>query len=191
MAAERTTAHTAGQLGLGLSGHVEAMGIECRGFFSSIYLRKILPSQSDYPTVAETQPFYEAVKARWLKHWLGMARQNEDYTRTQFLDPLLKELGWHFIPEKNLPNGPSGLRKRPDYCLCRDEAAVTAAETLAAFCRTAKDTLVAGAPAYLRPDAQEQLLATPESCLAVIELTVNWEAEKLYGVEGLGPFDEF
>jgi hypothetical protein len=35
------------------------------------------------------------------------------------------------------------------------------------------------------------LLATPKSCLAVIELTVNWEAEKLYGVEGLGPFEEF
>jgi hypothetical protein len=24
-----------------------------------------------------------------------------------------------------------------------------------------------------------------------LELAVNWEAEKLYGVEGLGPFDEF
>ncbi len=64
-------------------------------------------------------------------------------------------------------------------------------QTLAAFCRAAKDALVAGAPAYLRPDAQEQLLATPASCLAVIELAVNWEAEKLYGVEGHGPFDEF
>lgn len=64
-------------------------------------------------------------------------------------------------------------------------------QTLAAFCRAAKDALVAGAPAYLRPDAQEQLLATPTSCLAVIERTVNWEAEKLYDVEGLGPFDEF
>ena len=64
-------------------------------------------------------------------------------------------------------------------------------QALASFCRTVKDTLVAGAPAYLRPDAQEQLLATPGSCLAVIERTVNWEAEKLYGVEGLGPFDEF
>jgi hypothetical protein len=27
--------------------------------------------------------------------------------------------------------------------------------------------------------------------LAVLELAVNWDAEKLYGVEGLGPFDEF
>ncbi len=41
----------------------------------------------------------------------------------------------------------------------------------------------------LRPDAQEQLLAPLKSCLAVIELAVNREAEKLSGVEGLGPFD--
>jgi hypothetical protein len=26
---------------------------------------------------------------------------------------------------------------------------------------------------------------------AVIERCVNWETEKLYAVEGLGPFDEF
>lgn len=97
MAAKRSTDHTPGQLGLGLSGHVEAMDIECRGLLSSIYLRKVLPSQTEYPTVAETQQLYETVKARWLKHWLWLARQNEDYTRTQFLDPLLKELGWHFI----------------------------------------------------------------------------------------------
>ncbi|MDD2763250.1 MAG: hypothetical protein PHE83_04645 [Opitutaceae bacterium] len=64
-------------------------------------------------------------------------------------------------------------------------------QALAAFCRSAKDALVAHAPAYLRPAAQEQLLATPASCLAVIERTVNWETEKLYGAEGQGPFDEF
>ena len=27
--------------------------------------------------------------------------------------------------------------------------------------------------------------------MAVLELAVNWEAEKLYGVENMGPFDEF
>ena len=46
-------------------------------------------------------------------------------------------------------------------------------------------------PAYLRPSAQGLLLSTPDDCLEVIERAVNWEAEKLYGVEGLGPFDEF
>ena len=46
-------------------------------------------------------------------------------------------------------------------------------------------------PLYLHPSAQRKLLATSTDCLEVIELAVNWEAEKLYGVEGLGPFDEF
>jgi hypothetical protein len=127
MAAKRSADHTPGQLGLGLAGHVEAMDIECRGLFSGIYLRKFLPTTADYPTVAEVQPLYETVKARWLKHWLGMAKAKEAYTRSQFLDPLLKELGWYFLPEQDLPAGQGGLRKRPDYCLCRDEAAMTAA----------------------------------------------------------------
>ena len=46
-------------------------------------------------------------------------------------------------------------------------------------------------PAYLHPSAQGILLAAPADCLEVIEKAVDWEAEKLYGVEGLGPFDEF
>jgi len=49
----------------------------------------------------------------------------------------------------------------------------------------------AKAPAYLRPPAQRMLLQTAADGLAILELAVNWEAEKLYGVEGLGPFDEF
>jgi hypothetical protein len=47
------------------------------------------------------------------------------------------------------------------------------------------------APAYLRPSAQGILLEPPADCLEVIEKSVNWEAEKLHGVEGQGPFDEF
>ncbi len=47
------------------------------------------------------------------------------------------------------------------------------------------------APAYLNPSAQQLLLETPFDCLAVLEQAVNWEAEKLYGVEGKGPFNEF
>ena len=61
---------------------------------------------------------------------------------------------------------------------------------LAAFCRELAAQLAA-APPYLRPGPQAQLLDTPDACLKIIELGVNWEAEKLYGVEGLGPFDEF
>ena len=62
---------------------------------------------------------------------------------------------------------------------------------LVAFARDLTNDLLTRAPAYLHPPAQLRLLATAADCLEVIELTVNWEAEKLYGVEGLGPFDEF
>lgn len=85
----------------------------------------------------------------------------------------------------------SDLAKRAMEAKRCEFARQAPSQTLAAFCRATKDALVAGAPAYLKPAAQEQLLATPSACLAVIELAVNWEAEKLYGAEGLGPFDEF
>ena len=47
------------------------------------------------------------------------------------------------------------------------------------------------APAYLQPDPQMVLLHTSDHCLAVVELAVNWAVERLYQVEGLGPFNEF
>jgi hypothetical protein len=62
---------------------------------------------------------------------------------------------------------------------------------LVARTRSIGETLRSDAPSYLHPGAQDFLLATPRHCLAVLGNAVNWEAEKLYGVEGLGPFDEF
>lgn len=47
------------------------------------------------------------------------------------------------------------------------------------------------APSYLRPSPQRILVHTAEDCLEVIQLAVNWRSEKLYGVEGLGPFSDF
>jgi hypothetical protein len=38
--------------------------------------------------------------------------------------------------------------------------------------------------------AQLEPLLAAADCLAGLELAVNREAEKLYAVEGLGPFDE-
>jgi hypothetical protein len=70
-------------------------------------------------------------------------------------------------------------------------AGTAPANDLVAFVRDVSQKLTASAPAYLRPSAQLKLLHTAADCLAVLELAVNWEAEKLYGVEGLGPFDEF
>lgn len=47
------------------------------------------------------------------------------------------------------------------------------------------------APEYLHPNTQVRLLSSSQNCLDAIELSVQWEVEKLYGVEGQGPFDEF
>lgn len=57
--------------------------------------------------------------------------------------------------------------------------------------RELSEALLAHAPPYLQPSAQLRLLETPADCLGVVERVVNWETEKLYGVEGCGPFDEF
>jgi len=67
----------------------------------------------------------------------------------------------------------------------------TPTNELVARVRELGEALRAGAPAYLQPSAQGHLLETSADCLEVIEKSVNWEAEKLYGVEGQGPFDEF
>ncbi len=47
------------------------------------------------------------------------------------------------------------------------------------------------APSYLRPTAQMLLFHSAEDCLELIERAINWNVEEVYGVEGLGPFDEF
>ena len=70
-------------------------------------------------------------------------------------------------------------------------AGTTPTDDLVSRVREIGETLRQSAPMYLRPSAQGLLLVTPVDCLEVIEKSVNWEAEKLYGVEGLGPFDEF
>jgi len=35
------------------------------------------------------------------------------------------------------------------------------------------------------------LVHTDEDCLALLERAINWDVARLYGVEGLEPFDEF
>ncbi len=47
------------------------------------------------------------------------------------------------------------------------------------------------APKYLQPRPQLLLLDSSEECLHAIELAVQWGVEKLYGVEGMGPSEEF
>ena len=65
------------------------------------------------------------------------------------------------------------------------------AQELISYVRAMSEDLSSNAPAYLHAPAQLQLIRTANDCLGIIERAVNWEAEKLYGVEGEGPFDEF
>jgi hypothetical protein len=86
------------------------------------------------------------------------------------------------------------LRQLAGLCLdCKRLALARqpATQELAATARQWLADLRAGAPSYLQPPAQASMLQSPEDCLAVFEVAVNWHVEQLYGVEGLGPFDEF
>jgi len=62
--------------------------------------------------------------------------------------------------------------------------------SLVGNCRKLADKQKA-APYYLRPNPQMLLLHSAGDCLAITELAINWAVERLYGVEGLGPFNEF
>lgn len=86
------------------------------------------------------------------------------------------------------------LKALAELCLEAKRLALDAkpaTQELAATARQWIGELRAAAPQYLQPPAQACTLQSPEDCLAVFERAVNWHAEKLYGVEGLGPFDEF
>ncbi len=88
----------------------------------------------------------------------------------------------------------SKLKALADLCLEAKRLALDAkpaTQELAATARQWIGELRAAAPNYLQPPAQACTLQSPEDCLCVFELAVNWQAEKLYCVEGLGPFDEF
>ncbi|MEO8425547.1 MAG: Eco57I restriction-modification methylase domain-containing protein [Verrucomicrobiota bacterium] len=87
----------------------------CRGVFSLPYIRGHFVASGDCPAQDEVRALYDATKTRWHDNLPGLRKQKEAYTRTAFLDPLLVDLGWQFIPEAELPKGPT--RKRPDYCL--------------------------------------------------------------------------
>lgn len=105
-----------GQLPLFLRDEAHSPAI-ARGVFALPYLRRHLSSLSHSPTKEATDTFYESARALWQKNHVGLAKGNEAYTRTHFLDPILTELGWHFIPELT-----QTTQKRPDYWLFTEEA---------------------------------------------------------------------
>jgi hypothetical protein len=116
------------QLSLAIQPDEQSASVVCRGIFSLNYLKQHFTKAGDFPPLDEARPIYEKLKTRWLEDYAGLRQRKEAYTRSQFLDPLLDEIGWTFIPEQDLPYK-GGLRKVPDYCLfLNDEARQRAAK---------------------------------------------------------------
>jgi hypothetical protein len=86
------------------------------GLFSGTYLERQVKSSAAFPTEEGIRPFYDRLRARWLRNWLGFKRGNEAYLRDHFLNDVLRDLGWHFLPEQSLPTK-RATKKTPDYCL--------------------------------------------------------------------------
>ncbi len=105
-----------GQLSLGIQHDGQSAAFVCRGIFSANYLKEHFARSENFPKTDEVRPIYERLKTRWHENYIGLCKRKEAYTRTEFLDPLLKEIGWEFIPEQDLP-AKGVTRKRPDYCL--------------------------------------------------------------------------
>jgi Eco57I restriction-modification methylase len=103
------------QLSLAIQHDEQSASVVCRSIFSLNYLKEHFAKSEGFPTTEDARPIYERLKKRWLEDYVGLSKRKEAYTRTQFLDPLLNEIGWTFIPEQDLPS--KGVtRKRPDYC---------------------------------------------------------------------------
>lgn len=105
-----------GQLSLGIQQDERSTAFVCRGIFSTNYLKEHFARSESFPKTDEVRAIYERLKTRWNENYIGLCKRKEAYTRTEFLDPLLKEIGWEFIPEQDLPSK-GATRKRPDYCL--------------------------------------------------------------------------
>jgi hypothetical protein len=114
MQPKRKGKSAASQLSLGIQEIELSAAFVCKGVFSANYLQQHFGKSEGFPTIDELRPIYEKIKNRWLDEFVGLCQRKEAYTRTEFLDPVLKEIGWTFIPEQELPS--KGVtRKRPDY----------------------------------------------------------------------------
>ena len=116
------------QLGLALTGDGFQGPAETHGLLSGAYITRHLKQSPEFASLQDATRAYERIAALWRQHAVAMRGQNEAFTCSVFLEPVLDELGWKRIPQQTMP-GSMDTRKRPDYCLCTsDEAFAAAAE---------------------------------------------------------------
>lgn len=118
----RNRPSTEGQLNLALTGETFAGPAETNGVFSLAYLLRQLGQSPSFAAPSDVAAAYELVCRLYRQHGVALKKQNEAFTCSTFLDPVLDALGWHRIPQQSMPSS-MGTRKRPDYCLVTSEQA--------------------------------------------------------------------
>jgi len=115
------------QLGLSLEGEGFEGALETRGVFSLAYLSRHLPLAQEYSSQQEVSQAYREIVEIWTRHLRALReRENEAFTCSTLLEPIIDRLGWRRIPQESMPND-FATRKRPDYCLFTSAADFTAA----------------------------------------------------------------
>jgi len=94
------------------------------------------------------------------------------------------------IPDKNMVSELETLAKKAIEAKELTFRKAQPSKELVDFCQKLAEKQKS-APEYLRPSRQLKLITTADDCLNIIELAVHWAVERLYGVEGYGPFNEF
>lgn len=113
------------QLGLNLRGEGFEGALETRGVFSLAYLSRHLNQASEYASEQDVAQAFREIGEIWRSHLAALRRQNEAFTCSAFLEPVLDRLDWRRIPQQSMPN--LATRKRPDYCLFTSNNDFTAA----------------------------------------------------------------
>ena len=119
---KKQIANAEGQLNLALTGDTFAGPAETNGVFSLAYLLRQLEQSPSFAAQSDAAVAYELVCRLYRQHGVALKRQNEAFTCSTFLEPVLDSLGWHRIPQQSMPSSME-TRKRPDYCLVTTEQA--------------------------------------------------------------------
>ncbi|MBU1627893.1 N-6 DNA methylase, partial [bacterium] len=92
---------------------------ETNGIFSDHYLRTRLKESDLWPKEENINDIWQFCKDLWEKKYVGLAKGNEALTRQELIEPVLKKLGYTFLPNSRLPVGKR--QQEPDYILFADE----------------------------------------------------------------------
>jgi hypothetical protein len=92
---------------------------ETKGIFSDHYIKTKLKESQLWPKEEIVKPIYEFCVRLWNKLHITLKRADEDFTRQEFLEKILTQLGFAYIRNSPMPL-PAG-RKVPDYLLFADE----------------------------------------------------------------------